>query len=56
MTKQTFYGAALPKLEAAERQLVSLCTQCPLSHELDGESPAVLSCISRIKSPVSMIA
>ena len=26
MTKQTFYGAALPKLEAAERQLVSLCT------------------------------
>ncbi len=56
MTKQTFYGAALPKLEAAERQLVSLCTQCPLSHELDGESPAVLSCISRIKSPDSMIA
>ena len=35
MTKQTFYGDALPKLEAAERQLVSLCTQCPLSHELD---------------------
>ena len=56
MTKQTFYGDALPKLEAAERQLVSLCTQCPLSHELDGESPAVLSCISRIKSPDSMIA
>lgn len=56
MTKQTFYGDALPKLEAAERQLVSLCTQCPLSHELDGESPSVLSCISRIKSPDSMIA
>lgn len=56
MTKQTFYGAALPRLEAAERQLTALCTQCPLSHELEGDSPAVLSCVSRIKSPDSMAA
>ena len=55
MTPQAFYGAAYPKLCAAEQQLVELIGRCPVARDSEGREAAVLYCKSRIKSPESML-
>ncbi len=53
MTYEEFYGPALAKLQAAEHQLTSLIACLPET-QCEGPKP-VLYCISRIKSPESMM-
>ena len=55
MIPQAFYGAAYPRLCAAERQLVELIGRCPIARDSGEGEAAVLYCKSRIKAPESMM-
>ena len=55
MIPQAFYGAAYPRLCAAERQLVELVGRCPIARDSGEGEAAVLYCKSRIKAPESMM-
>lgn len=55
MIPQAFYGAAYPRLCAAERQLVELVGRCPITRDSAAGEAAVLYCKSRIKAPESMM-
>lgn len=55
MTKEEFYGAALPYLRQAEQQLCQLISEYEQENEALHHTKKIEYCKSRIKSPESMI-